>query len=71
MTEDGGIVLRQAGVELENGAPWFGFIEESDDLGLWLRETQEGEKQFILLFWHYILSVDVESGLGKIEGLKG
>jgi len=46
-------------------------IEESEDLGLWIRLQREDQIHLFLLRWEYILGIDLPSGLGKIVGLKG
>ena len=59
-TEDGEQVLK-----------FLASIEDSDDLGLWLRIEGEDYLRLLLLRWEYVLGIDLPSGLGKIVGLKG
>ena len=46
-------------------------IEESEDLGLWIRLQREDQMHLFLLRWEYILGIDLPTGLGKVVGLKG
>lgn len=69
---DGGRqVLELAGVSLLDSALLPISIEESEDLGLWIRLQREDQVHLFLLRWEYILGIDLPSGLGKVVGLKG
>jgi hypothetical protein len=71
LTEDGRQILELAGVNLSQSAMLSASVEESEDLGLWIRLQREDQMHLFLLRWEYILGVDVPSGLGKVIGLKG
>ena len=60
-----------AGTKLKEQSPLSAFVQESEDLGLWIRVPREDQIHSFLLFWHYVLAIDVADGLGKIAGLKG
>ena len=69
---DGGRdVLELAGVNPPETSLFPVSIEESEDLGLWIRLQREDQVHLFLLRWEYILGIDLPSGLGKIVGLKG
>jgi hypothetical protein len=68
---DGEEVLKLVGVDLAEGSSLSIFIEESEDLGLWVRLPREDQVHLFLLRWEYILGIDLPSGLGKVVGLKG
>ena len=71
LTEEGKQVLSLASVGLPESNMLLVSVEESEDLGLWLRFSREDRIHFFLLRWEYILGVDLPSGLGKVMGLKG
>lgn len=71
VADDGEQVLKIAGVSLPDSNLLSISIEESEDLGLWVRIPREDQMHLFLLRWEYILGIDVPSGLGKVVGLKG
>jgi hypothetical protein len=71
LAEDGRRILELAGVSLSESPMLSASVEESEDLGLWIRLQREDQMHLFLLRWEYILGVDVPSGLGKVIGLKG
>ena len=46
-------------------------IEEADDIGLWIRVPREDQVHFVLVRWEYIWSMDLQSGTGKLIGMRG
>ena len=70
-TEDGEQILNSFGVELPALRMFLASIEDSDDMGLWLRIENEDHLRLLLLRWEYVLGIDLVSGLGKVIGLKG
>ena len=46
-------------------------VEESEDLGLWIRLNREDGIHFFLLRWKYILGVDLEDAFTRVVGLQG
>jgi len=71
LTEDGKAVLELASVKLPDSNLLLISIEESEDLGLWVRLQREDQMHLFLLRWEYILGIDLPSGLAKVVGLKG
>jgi hypothetical protein len=71
LSEDGREVLELAGIHLADQMALIAWIEESEDLGLWIRIARQDQPHLFLLRWEYILGIDLPSGLGKIVGLKG
>jgi hypothetical protein len=71
LAEGGRQILELAGVTLSESPMLSASVEESEDLGLWIRLQREDQMHLFLLRWEYILGVDVPSGLGKVIGLKG
>ena len=71
LTEDGKAVFGLAGVRVPDTCLITISIEESEDLGLWVRLPREDQMHLFLLRWEYILGIDLPGGLGKVTGLKG
>ena len=71
LTEDGRAILALASVSLPQSPLLSVSIEESEDLGLWLRLPRKDQVHLFLLRWEYILGIDLPSGLAKVVGLKG
>jgi hypothetical protein len=71
LTDDGKAVLELASVKLPDSNLFSVLIEESEDLGLWLRLPRKDQIHLFLLRWEYILGIDLPSGLAKVVGLKG
>jgi len=71
ITDDGREVLKAVGVALPESNLLVVDIQESEDLGVWLRLQREDQVHCFLLLWQFVLGIDVAIGLGKITGLKG
>ena len=71
LTDDGKAILQLASVKLPDSNVFSVLIEESEDLGLWVRLPREDQMHLFLLRWEYILGVDLPSGVAKVVGLKG
>jgi len=71
LTEDGKAVLEMAAVNLPDSPLISLSIEESEDLGLWVRLPRQDGMHLFLLRWEYILGVDLPGGVAKVVGLKG
>ena len=56
-----------------NGRPGIvsGTIEESEDLGVWIRVERQGESKFFLLRWEFILGTEIGEEKHKVFGLRG
>jgi hypothetical protein len=70
LTDEGEQVLALAAVNVPDNDRVLVSIEESEDLGLWIRVTREDQLTFFLLRWEYILGVELLSGRGRVVGLK-
>jgi hypothetical protein len=70
LTDEGKQVLALAAVKVPDSDRGLVSIEESEDLGLWIRVTREDQLTFFLLRWEYILGVERLSGRGRVVGLK-
>jgi hypothetical protein len=70
LTEDGKQVLSLASVGLPESNLLTVSVEESEDMGLWIRIPREDQMHFLLIRWEYILSIDLQSGMGKLIGIR-
>ncbi len=70
LTEDGRQILSTAAVGLPQSELVTVSIEESEDMGFWIRIPREDQIHFFLLRWEYILGIDLQSGLGRSIGLR-
>jgi hypothetical protein len=48
----------------------FLFVQEADELGLWVRVRREDGDHMLLVRWEFILTVDCPAGEVKTVGLK-
>ena len=70
LTEEGKQVLSLASVGVPESDLITVSIEESEDMGLWIRIPREDKMHFFLLRWEYILGIDMQSGMGKLIGMR-
>jgi hypothetical protein len=70
LTEEGKQVLALASVGVSESPSLSVSVEESEELGLWIRVPREDQVHFFLLRWEYILGVDLPSGTGRLVGLR-
>jgi hypothetical protein len=70
LTEEGRQVLALASVGDVESPSISVSVEESEELGLWIRVPREDQVHFFLLRWEYILGVDLPSGTGRLVGLR-
>ncbi len=71
VTEDGKQVLSLAAISLQaDGNAFLVKIEESEDLGLWLRLNRQDGSHFFLLRWEYILAIDLVDIMTRAIGLQ-
>jgi hypothetical protein len=70
LTEEGKQVLALASVRVAESSSIAVSVEESEELGLWIRIPREDQVHFFLLRWEYILGIDMPSGTGKLIGIR-
>jgi hypothetical protein len=71
LTEDGKQVLVLASAGLPETSLMTVSVEESEDMGLWIRVPREDQMHFFLIRWEYILGIDLQSGMGRLIGMRG
>jgi hypothetical protein len=59
LSEDGQSALRLAGLELPETALAGFFVEDTDEMGMWVRITRADETHSLLIRWEFVLSVDL------------
>jgi hypothetical protein len=69
LNNEGRQILALAAVNVPDNDRMLVSIEESEDLGLWIRVSREDQLTFFLLRWEYILGVELLSGRGRVVGL--
>jgi hypothetical protein len=69
LTQEGRQILALAAVNIPDNDRVLVSIEESEDLGLWIRVSREDQLTFFLLRWEYILGLELLSGRGRVVGL--
>lgn len=70
LTDEGKQVLILASVNLPQASLVTVTIEESEDMGLWIRVPREDQVHFFLIRWEYIVGIDIQSGMGRSLGLR-
>jgi hypothetical protein len=69
LTEDGLEVLAQVDVKAAK-ATVDAYIQDSDDLGIWILVGRPDGDHVVLLRWQYVLSIDLPVRATKKIGLK-
>ena len=70
MTEDGREVLKHAAVNVAESMFLAVRVEDSDDVGIWIRVSREDGDHLLLVRWEYVLSMDFPVGQPKTLGLR-
>ena len=70
LSEDGRRVLRDAAVNLAESPFLWVKIEDTDDIGIWIRVTREDGDHLVLVRWEYVLSLDFLVGQPKALGMR-
>jgi hypothetical protein len=70
LTEDGREVLKHASLNVADSMFLSVRVEDSDDIGIWIRVSREDGDHLVLIRWEYILSIDFPTGQPKVIGLR-
>ena len=70
LDEDGRNVLGLANIRLSEAAGLLVYVQDTDDIGIWVRIDREDGEHIILVRWDYVLSVDFPAGETKTLGLR-
>jgi len=71
LSQDGQEVLRLCSVAFPGSGLLTVLVDESEELGLWIRIPREDQVHLLLLRWEYILTIDLPSGMGRVVGIRG
>jgi hypothetical protein len=70
LSEEGRQLLQMTAVPLPE-TPDVGFyVEDSDDMGLWVRIQRGDGDHLVLVRWEYVLSLDIPAGQVRTVGLR-
>jgi hypothetical protein len=70
LSEEGREVLKQAALNLADSPFLSVKVEDSDDIGIWVRVNREDGDHLVLIRWEYVLSMDFPVGQPKTLGLR-
>ena len=70
LSEEGLSALRIMLPDLPDSPLVFLFVQETDELGLWVRVKRKDEDHVLLIRWEFVLTVDLPAGEVKTVGLK-
>jgi len=71
LTKDGRQVVKLAKVGLPETDLLLVVVQETEDLGVWIRVERGQEERCFLLRWEYVLGIDVPNEMaGNLLGLK-
>ena len=70
LSEDGREVLQLAALNLAESPFLWVKVEDSDDIGIWIRVNREDGDHVVLVRWEYILSIDFLVGQPKVLGMR-
>jgi hypothetical protein len=70
LSDDGREVLRLAAANVPDSGAMLVLVQDSDDLGLWVRTPREDGEHILLVRWEYILSIDFPIGETRTIGLR-
>jgi hypothetical protein len=59
LDQDGRQVMEMAGVAVPESAVLLAEVDETDDIGVWIRVDRGVDKHLVLIRWDYVLSIDV------------
>jgi hypothetical protein len=70
LNDEGRQVFQLAALDLTESPFVWVKIEDSDDIGVWIRVEREDGDHLVLVRWEYILSMDFIVGRSKTLGLR-
>ena len=70
LSEEGLSALRIALPDLPDSPLVFPFVQETDELGLWIRVGREDGDHMLLVRWEFVLTMDFQVGEVRTVGMK-
>jgi hypothetical protein len=59
-----------AGLDVAESGGLLVYVQDTDDIGIWVRIEREDGEHIVLIRWDYVLSVDFVAGETKTVGLR-
>ena len=59
LSDEGQTALRLAGFDFPEAVLPLFFVEDTDDLGMWVRATRNDGVHSVLIRWEFVLSLDL------------
>ena len=69
VSDEGQNALQGAAVNLPPTSVFLVYVQDSDDMGLWVRTPREDGDHLLLIRWEYVLTIDFPVGETKTIGL--
>ena len=70
LSADGRELMKLAALSVPEPSVMMAYVQETNDLGLWIRADREDGPHLLLVRWEYILAVDFPVGETKTIGLR-
>jgi hypothetical protein len=70
LSTEGRELMNLAALSVPEPSALMAFVQETNDLGLWIRVDREDGPHLLLVRWEYVLAVDFPVGETKTIGLR-
>ena len=70
LSPEGRELMRLAALSTAEPSVLMVYVQETNDLGLWIRVDREDGRHLLLVRWEYVLAVDFPVGETKTIGLR-
>jgi hypothetical protein len=70
LDQDGRALLGLADVKTPESGGLLVYVQDTDDIGIWVRIDREDGEHVVLIRWDYVLTVDFTAGETKTVGLR-
>ena len=58
------------GISVGDSAAAMLYVQDTDELGLWVRVERDDGPHLVLVLWDYVLSLDLKAGATRTVGLR-
>ncbi len=70
LSVEGRELMQVAALAVPESSVLMAYVQETNDLGLWIRVDREDGPHLLLVRWEYVLAVDFPVGETRIIGLR-
>jgi hypothetical protein len=70
LSAEGRDLMQVAALAIPESSVLMAYVQETDDLGLWIRVEREDGTHLLLVRWEYVLAVDFPAGETRAVGLR-